>query len=110
MKATFIWTTVFLGLALLRAATLSIATSKDLVLVRTVADNRAVIVNPSGAAFLIEKDAGCLSLGGYQGRRVVLDAPDRFLNGGSRLVIPELNQSCHIVNIREIEPAEGDRR
>ena len=109
MKATFIWTTVFLGLALLRAATLSIAPSKDLVIVRTVADNRAVIVAPTGAAYLIEKDDGCLSLGGYQGRRVVLDSPDRFLNGGSRLLIPELNQSCHIVNVREIEPADSRR-
>jgi hypothetical protein len=109
MKATFIWTTVFLGLALLRAATLSIAPSKDLVLVRTVADNRAVIVNSAGAAYLVEKDAGCRSLGGYQGQRVVLDAPDAFLSGGSRLVIPEVNQSCHIVNVREMAPADGQR-
>lgn len=109
MKATLVWTTVFLGLALLRAATLQIAPSRDLVLVRTVADNRAVIVNPAGAAYLIERNAGCRSLEGYQGHRVVLDAPDRFLTGGSRLVIPELNQSCDIVNVREIEPPDSRR-
>jgi hypothetical protein len=40
---------------------------------------------------------------------VVLDAPDAFLSGGSRLVIPEVNQSCHIVNVREMAPADGQR-
>jgi uncharacterized protein YigE (DUF2233 family) len=106
MKATVVWTAVFLGLALLRNLTLAIEPSKELVLVRQVMGDTAVIVRSTGATYLIEKSAGCLALPQFEARRVVIDSSDTFLEAGSMLLIPELKQSCRIVTSRAIEQAD----
>jgi hypothetical protein len=103
MKATVVWTAVFLSLALLRNLTLSIEPSKELVLVQRVSGDTAVIVRSTGATYLIEKSAGCVSLPQFEARRVVIDSSDTFLDAGSMLLIPELKESCRIVTSRTIE-------
>jgi hypothetical protein len=107
MKATFVWTAVFLGLGLLRNFTLSIEPSRELVLVQRVSGDTAVIVRTTGATYLIEKSGGCLSLPEFEARRVVIDSSARFLDSGSRLLIPELDQSCRIVASRSMEPPDS---
>jgi hypothetical protein len=107
MKATFIWTAVFLGLGLLRSFTLSIEPSRELVLVQTVSGNTAVIVRSNGATYLIEKSGGCQSLSQFAARRVVIDSSARFLDAGSKVLLPEVDQSCRIVASRSLEPADS---
>ena len=94
MKTTVIWTAVFLGLGLLRNFTLSIEPSRELVLVREVSGDTAVIVRSTGAMYFIEKSGGCQSLSQFAARRVVIDSSVRFLEEGSKLLIPEVDQSC----------------
>jgi hypothetical protein len=106
MKATFIWTAVFLGLGLLRNFTLSIEPSREFVLVQRVSGDTAVIVRSNGATYSIQKSGGCQSLSEFADRRVVIDSSARFLDAGSKLLIPELEQSCRIVSSRSLEPPD----
>ena len=107
MKATFIWTAVFLGLGLLRNFTLSIEPSREFVLVQTVSGDTAVVVRSNGATYFIEKSGGCQSLSEFAARRVVIDSSARFLDAGSKLLLPEVDQSCRIVASTNLEPADS---
>ncbi|MGE5835540.1 MAG: hypothetical protein ACM4AI_13740 [Acidobacteriota bacterium] len=107
MKATFIWTAVFLGLGLLRNFTLSIEPSREFVLVQRVSGDTAVVVRSNGATYFIEKSGGCQSLSEFAARRVVIDSSARFLDAGSKLLLPEVDQSCRIVASRSLEPPDS---
>jgi len=107
MKATIIWTAVFLGLGLLRNFTLSIEPSREFVLVQRVSGDTAVIVRSNGATYVIEKRGGCQSLPEFAARRVVIDSSARFLDAGSKLLLPEVDQSCRILSSRSLEPPDS---
>jgi hypothetical protein len=109
MKSFFVWATVFVGLGLLRALTQSIAPSGEPVLVRRVSANTVVIVRDSAGGYVIEKGGGCASLDRFVGKRVVLDAPELFLDGGARLRIPDVDQNCPILTARTIDPWDLSR-
>ena len=109
MKSVFAWATVFLGLELLRSLVMSIAPSGEPVLVRRVSANTVVIVRDSAGGYVIEKGGGCVALDRYVGKRVVLDSPERFLDGGSTLRIPDLDQNCPILTAQTIDAWELSR-
>jgi hypothetical protein len=104
MRTIAVWATVFLGLGLLRTMTLEVRPPRERVLIQSVSNGTAVLVRSSGAAYLVETDAGCLSLPQYQGRRIVIDAPELVWDRDSKLQIPGLDQTCRLRNAREIEP------
>ncbi len=82
---------------------MSIAPSGEPVLVRRVSANTVVIVRDVGGGYLIEKGSGCVALDRYVGKRVVLDSPERFLDGGSTLRIPDLDQNCPILTAQTVD-------
>ncbi len=77
--------------------------SAERVLVQKVTRNKVVIVRANGAAYLIEKGLGCVSLSQHEGRQVVIDSPGRFLGIASRLLIPDVGQDCPILKAEEIK-------
>jgi hypothetical protein len=74
----------------------------EFVFIQKVMDDKAIVVRSNGTTYLIEKGVGCLSLWRYEGKRVLIDSPGLFLGVGSRLLIPEIDQSCRIWNAEEI--------
>ncbi len=84
----------------------AIAGTESVEVVKTWDDN-AIIGRRNGDMYLIEKGTGCMSLGRYEGRDVLVVSPGSFLGVGSALLIPEADQRCRVWNAELLSGATG---
>jgi hypothetical protein len=96
-----------IGLLLVLAG--SASASAEVVLLRKVTKEKVFIVRANGTVYAVDKGLGCLSLGQYEGRQIVVNSPGRFLGVGSRLVIPDVGQDCQVWKAEELKPSKNAR-
>lgn len=65
-------------------------------------DDHGIIVRSNGDAYQIEKGVGCLSFWRYEGKQVIVSSPGLFLGVGSKLILSDDNQKCHIWDSKEL--------
>ena len=63
-------------------------------------DNKGIIVRTNGEVYLIEKGVGCFSFWRYEGKRVLIVSPGKFLGIGAKLILPENSQQCRILDYK----------
>ena len=88
---------LLLGLIIFKVILFSIVyAGTEYVYVQKIIGDKAVIVRANGEVYLIEKGVGCISFWRYEGKVVLVHFPGIFLDVGSKLLIPDLNQMCRI--------------
>ena len=65
-------------------------------------DDKGIIARANGEEYLIEKGVGCLSFWRFEGKRVLVTYPGVFGGVGSRLVLPDVDQSCRIWSAEQL--------
>jgi len=70
-------------------------------------DDNAIVARKNGEAYQIEKGVGCLSLGRFEGKAVLINSPSLFLGVGSELILPDSDQKCRIWNSSSLGSIEG---
>lgn len=72
------------------------------VFVSKVDNDNAIVVRKDGSAHLIEVGTGCISLWRKEGKEVLINSPGLFLGIGSKLILPDQDQSCRIWGSKEL--------
>ena len=59
-------------------------------------DDKVIVLRNNGKVYQLEKNAGCPSLSGFEGKTVQVTSPGAFLGAGSELILPDVDQKCRI--------------
>jgi len=76
---------------------------ESVAIVKVLADDyKAIIQRKNGDQYLIQYGIGVLSIWRYEGRSAVVESPGLFLGVGSKLILPESDQTARIWNAARI--------
>lgn len=92
------------GAALSSIPARSDAQKAEYVLVKKLMENddKGIVTRANGEEYLIEKGVGCLSFWRFEGKRVLVTYSGVFGGVGSRLVLPDVDQSCRLWTVEQL--------